>query len=81
MGPCCGLGGVECQACQCGGSGHRAGTCLCQLSSAVGGHSASGLCVPIPVSIKWLMWNCCCAGESDCLIETQLCEGTSWLVP
>jgi len=21
-------------------------------------------------SAKWLMWNCCCAGESDCLIET-----------
>lgn len=33
------------------------------------------------LSIQWLMWNCCCAGESDCLIETQLCEGTSWLVP
>lgn len=30
---------------------------------------------------QWLVWNCCCAGESDCLIETQLCEGTSWLVP
>ena len=34
-----------------------------------------------PVSIKWLTWNCCCAGESDCLIETQLCDGSSWLVP
>lgn len=36
---------------------------------------------PAPVSTWWLTWNCCCAGESDCLIETQLCEGTSWLVP
>lgn len=27
------------------------------------------------------LWNCCCAGESDCLIETQLCEGSSRLVP
>lgn len=30
---------------------------------------------------KWLARNCCCAGESDCLIETQLCDEISWLVP
>lgn len=30
---------------------------------------------------RWPMWNRCRAGESDCLIETQLREGTSRLVP
>lgn len=36
---------------------------------------------PIPGTTWWLTWNCCCAGESDCLIETQLCEGTGGLMP
>ena len=40
-----------------------------------------GALPPAPGTTWWLAWNCCCAGESDCLIETQLCEGTSWLVP
>lgn len=33
-------------------------------------HRALGLGVADLLSIQWLMWNCCCAGESDCLIET-----------
>lgn len=28
-----------------------------------------------PVATQWPMWNCCRAGESDCLIETQLRDG------
>ena len=28
-----------------------------------------------PVATQWPTWNCCRAGESDCLIETQLREG------
>ena len=62
----------------CGQRGHYLPLCPGPHSAnpAVGGPSRGshpGACV-------WLARNCCCAGESDCLIETQLCEGTSWLV-
>ena len=81
MGPCCGPCGVVVAALD-GGSCHRLGSaCCCQHGSVAGGASSLLALVPIPVSDEWPIWNCCCAGESDCLIETQLCEGTSWLVP